>query len=102
MARIKVYKVQLYNAVTDAPMISRRMATRQGAEIMQGVVLENTEIEIDESQLERGEQWTARGFIPDASTPRPAFSNASEGVANADQFDISSRIYREKRLSHSL
>jgi hypothetical protein len=33
MARIKVYKVQLYNAVTDAPMISRRMATRQGAEI---------------------------------------------------------------------
>jgi len=52
-------------------MISWRMATRRGAEVMQGQILENTAVEIDDSQLERGEEWTPRGFNQKASTGFP-------------------------------
>jgi len=62
MTRVTVYRVQLYNAATDAPLISRRMATRRGAEMMHGQILEDTAIEIEESQLEPGQQWTERRF----------------------------------------
>jgi hypothetical protein len=40
------------------------MATRRGAEIMGGSIVENSAIEIDENLREIGEQWTARGFNP--------------------------------------
>jgi hypothetical protein len=64
MAKVKVYKVKLYNVVMDQYVVSRRMATREGAARMKGEVLENTEILIDESRLEAGEQWTAIDFEP--------------------------------------
>jgi hypothetical protein len=67
MTKVTVYKVQLYNAVTDHPMISKRMATAEGAERMGGCILKDTAIEIDASQLESGEQWTPRGFNPHAT-----------------------------------
>ena len=67
MAKVTVYKVQLYNVATDNSLISRRMATAEGAEIMGGHILKDTAVEIDLSQLESGEQWTPRGFNPHAS-----------------------------------
>jgi hypothetical protein len=51
------------------------MATRVGAEMMRGQIVENTAVEIDESQLEKGEQWTERGFSPQ---PRTGFQQQVE------------------------
>ncbi len=64
MAKVTVYKVQVYNITTDQFVLSRRMATREGAKIMRGEVIENTAVEIDETQLEPGEKWTPRDFKP--------------------------------------
>jgi hypothetical protein len=64
MPKVTVYKVKLYNVVTDATLISRRMATREGATRMRGDIVEDTALEIDASQLEPGEEWTPRGFDP--------------------------------------
>ncbi len=64
MVKVTVYKVQVYNIMTDQCVLSRRMATREGAEIMKGKVIENTAVEIDETRLEPGEKWTPRDFRP--------------------------------------
>jgi hypothetical protein len=64
MPRVRVYRVTVYDPETDKKFLSRRMATRDGAAIMHGTIIEDTEIEIDESQLERGEQWTPMDFKP--------------------------------------
>ena len=64
MPKIKVYRVKVYNSLTDEFVVSRRMATREGAAIMKGVVLDSTEVEIDASQLEPGENWTPKDFTP--------------------------------------
>lgn len=64
MAKVTVYKVQVYNIMTDQSVLSRRMATREGAEIMKGKVIENTAVEIDETQIEPGEEWTPIDFRP--------------------------------------
>ncbi len=62
MAMVKIYKVGIYNVDNDEVQISRRMATRDGARIMGGQVIEDTEREVDESELEFGEQWTSKSF----------------------------------------
>ncbi len=67
MSKVTVYKVKLYNAATDATMISRRWATLEGADRMGGWAIEDTATEIDAAQLEHGEQWTERGFDPHRS-----------------------------------
>ena len=64
MARVKVYRVSLYNMMTDEKIISRRMATRTGAARMGGEVIESTESEVDALQLELGEDWTPMDFRP--------------------------------------
>jgi hypothetical protein len=64
MSKITVYKVGLYDVQNDEPRTSRRMATIAGAEIMGGWIIKGTEVEIDESQLEPGEEWTPRDFNP--------------------------------------
>lgn len=64
MAKVKVYRVKKYDIATDEVVISRRMATREGARGMCGKILENTEVEIDDSQLERGAEWTPKDFKP--------------------------------------
>lgn len=64
MSKVTVYKVKVYNIATDASMISRRWATREGADRMSGWVIEESAVEIDDTQLEKGEQWTERGFEP--------------------------------------
>jgi hypothetical protein len=70
MGTVTVYRVELYDAANDAPKISRRWATRQGAETMCGMLLENTAAQIDETELESGNQWTALDFEP--KSPGPA------------------------------
>ena len=64
MANIKVYQVKVYDVVADKYILSPRMATRRGADVMKSVVLPETETEIDESLLEQGEQWTPLDFKP--------------------------------------
>lgn len=65
MAKVTVYKVQLYDAANDAPKTSRRMATERGAKMMCGEIAKDSAVEIEESQL-NGEQWTDIGFDPAA------------------------------------
>ncbi len=64
MTTVRVYKVKVYDVTTDEFKVSRRMATREGAARMCGEVLQDTEVEIDASRLERGEQWTPKDFTP--------------------------------------
>ena len=66
MAMVKVYRVTVFNKDTNVweDQLSRRMATLEGAKAIGGKVIENTEIEIDDSLLERGEQYTPIDFQP--------------------------------------
>ncbi|GEC59210.1 hypothetical protein ACVIW2_000124 [Bradyrhizobium huanghuaihaiense] len=64
MARTTVYKVKLYNIATDEVVISRRMATYEGAAKMGGWPVEGTGHVIDLADLEPGEEWTPRDFDP--------------------------------------
>jgi hypothetical protein len=63
MAKVTIYKVMLYDVASDEPRVSRRMATRRGVEMMQGSIIEGSEVEIDDAHL-NGEQWTERDFNP--------------------------------------
>ncbi|MCP3402848.1 hypothetical protein [Bradyrhizobium sp. CCGB20] len=64
MARTTVHKVKLYNVATDEVVISRRMATNEGAIKMGGWTVEGTGVVVDLTDLEPGEEWTARDFDP--------------------------------------
>jgi hypothetical protein len=64
MAKVRVFKVTVYDITTDEQRVSRRMATAEGVAIMRGTIIENTGVEMDESQLERGEKWTPIDFKP--------------------------------------
>jgi hypothetical protein len=67
MATVTVYKIEAYDIIADELRISRRMATVIGAAKMGGAAIKNTALDIDETLLESGEQWTARDFCPDAA-----------------------------------
>jgi hypothetical protein len=58
MTAVIVYSFQAWDQSTGEYKLSRRMATRKGIEMCKGTALEDTAIEIDSSQLERGEEWT--------------------------------------------
>jgi hypothetical protein len=75
MGNVTVYRVELYDVAADAPKISGRWMTRQGAETMRGTVLEDTAVEIDDAELEHGKQWTEIDFQPqqDSSEKIPTF-----------------------------
>lgn len=64
MTRTVVYKVQLYDAANDKPVVSRRMATEVGAERMGGIIIEGTGYTVDSTDLEDRQQWTAIDFDP--------------------------------------
>lgn len=64
MPKITVYKVEFYDIRTDECWLSRRMATEKGASIMHGGILRDTAVEIDDSRLEPGKEWTVRDFVP--------------------------------------
>jgi hypothetical protein len=42
---VRVYKVKLYNVATDEMVISRRMATAAGAQMMGGDIVDGTEVD---------------------------------------------------------
>ena len=67
MEKITVYRVRIYDVQNDEFRTSRRLATMQGAAMMGGSIIDGTEAEIDQSQLEPGMQWTARDFNPNAT-----------------------------------
>jgi hypothetical protein len=71
MAQITIYRVDFYDIQNDTMLRSRRWFTRDGAERVNGLVLEDTALEIDESALEDGEQWTVRDFNPHATKGFP-------------------------------
>jgi len=64
MTKVIVYRVEFYDIQNDTMMRSRRWFTRDGARRVNAVVLESLANEIDDADLEPGEQWTARGFDP--------------------------------------
>lgn len=66
MAKVTVYKVRFYDMQSDEFQLSRRMATRSGADRMRAEIIEDTATEIDSSQLEEGYEWTPRDFNPHA------------------------------------
>jgi hypothetical protein len=58
MTTLIVYSFQAWDQSTGEYKLSRRMAPRKGIEMCKVTALEDTAIEIDSSQLERGEEWT--------------------------------------------
>jgi hypothetical protein len=64
MAKVTVFNFRVYDINRDESITSRRMATRPGIESIGGVIIEGSGVEIDETQLEPGEQWTKRDFKP--------------------------------------
>ena len=64
LTMVRVYPVDIFDFMMGKILRSRRMATRQGAIIMRGTIVEAGAVEIDESQLEPGEQWTPIDFKP--------------------------------------
>jgi len=59
MARVKVYRLKTYNISTDADVVLPRLSTREGAAGL-GEIIEDTETEIDDSELDSEGRWTAR------------------------------------------
>jgi hypothetical protein len=64
MSKTRVYKVKMYNPTTDGEMLSRRMATREGASIMGGWIVEGSGFVIDLTELESEIGWTPLDFYP--------------------------------------
>ena len=63
-AEVTVFKIKCFDAFMGEERILRCMATRSGARLLGGgfEIIEGTAIEVDASQLERGEPWTGVGF----------------------------------------
>lgn len=61
---VTVYRAEFYDIQNDAMQRSRRWFTREGAERVNALLIESSAIEINEADLENGEQWTARDFNP--------------------------------------
>jgi hypothetical protein len=66
---VTVYPVDIFDFMTGKILRSPRMATRVGAIIMRGTIIEDGAAEIDESQLEKGEHWTPIDFKPEPKAP---------------------------------
>jgi hypothetical protein len=61
MSKVEVFRVKIYDGMTDDYVTSRRMATLEGVAIMRGTII-GSGILIDDSELEEGEQWTRLDF----------------------------------------
>ena len=83
MAKVKVYKIKLYDVTSDEWRVSRRWATRKGAAIMRGELVPQTEAEIERDCLEPGEEWTARDFAIKGDEPIPGRREARARVIAA-------------------
>ena len=87
MAKVKVYKIKLYDVTADEWRVSRRWATRKGATIMRGEIVPQTEAEIERDCLEPGEEWTARDFAIEGDEPIPGRREARARVIAAGLTD---------------
>ncbi|MDV4183393.1 hypothetical protein R1521_33420 [Rhizobium brockwellii] len=63
MAKITVYRVRRYDITTDNYIDSRRLMTEKGARMICGEIIRSTAVEIDEEDLESGEEWTPIGYF---------------------------------------
>jgi|tagenome__1003787_1003787.scaffolds.fasta_scaffold20690169_1 hypothetical protein len=66
MSKTKVYRVRLYDISNEKSVISRRMATPEGAAYMGGEIIDGTGYVVDVSELEPGDAWTPLDFEPAA------------------------------------
>lgn len=64
MGMITVYRVKRYDITTDNYVDSRRLMTEKGARMICGEIIQSTAVEIDEVDLEPGEEWTPIGYVP--------------------------------------
>ena len=64
MTKVIVYRVEFYDVQNDAMQRSRRWFTRDGAKRLNALVVESSAEEIDDTDLEPGEEWTRRDFDP--------------------------------------
>lgn len=64
MTQVTVYKVRMYDISTDEWTVSRRYATERGAEKMGAEIIAGSDLKVDVSDLEPGEEWTPRNFTP--------------------------------------
>jgi hypothetical protein len=62
--KVTVYKMRFYDVQSDTFVVSRRMATEEGARFLGGKIIPSSAAEIDDSELEPQEQWTSRNFNP--------------------------------------
>ena len=58
MAKVKVYKVKVYDATADRFVLLPGKITRETAELIKGVPLEESASEVEESELNQEGQWT--------------------------------------------
>ena len=68
MPAVTVYRVEFYDVQNDAMQRSRRWFTKAGAQKFNATPIENTATDIPETDLELGEQWTARDYNPHRAT----------------------------------
>ena len=66
MPNVTVFKIKCFDVIKSEERILGRMATRSGARLLGDgfEIIEGTGIEVDASQLERGETWTQSDFTP--------------------------------------
>jgi hypothetical protein len=65
MAKVKVYRFSHYDISRDKTFVSRRWGTRDGIKRIDGTVLEDTEVEVDEMLIGRQiEGLSDIGFDP--------------------------------------
>ena len=64
MPNVTVFKIKCFDVIKGEERILGRLATRSGARLLGDgfEIIEGTAIEVDASQLERGEPWTGVGF----------------------------------------
>jgi len=67
MAKVTVYRIEIFNNAEGGPTIPNRWFTRDGADMMKPIrVLEDSAVEIDEKDLDPANPWmTAIGYRPD-------------------------------------
>jgi len=75
MSKTKVYRVRLYDISNEKSVISRRMATPEGAAYMGGEIIDGTGYVVDVSELEPGDAWTPLDFEPAALGFKKALTN---------------------------
>jgi hypothetical protein len=68
VSKVTIYQFTLYDITTDGYRKSRRWATREAIERLQGEVLERTEVSVDERALASDiAGMTTRDFNPHAN-----------------------------------